>query len=271
MPELPEVETTRQGIAPLVENQTIAKIVIHQAKLRWPIPGSLRQKLPGQSIRSVTRRAKYLLFNTSAGTLLIHLGMSGSLRLVPQTTPRDTHDHFELVLTNRNSLRLRDPRRFGAVLWAGEQPEQHKLLAGLGPEPLEHHFTGDYLYRCSRRRTRAIRDFLLDGHVVAGIGNIYANEALFTAGIRPTRPAGRISRDRYQKLVRAIRSTLRRAIKAGGTSIRDFRQADGRPGYFQHSLKIYGKKGEPCPKCGQKIRAVKLTNRTVFFCTHCQL
>ena len=271
MPELPEVETTRLGIAPLIEGQKIVEVRIHQPKLRWPVPKSLPEKLTGQNITSVTRRAKYLLLNTSAGTLLIHLGMSGSLRVVPQTTPRETHDHFELVLTNGNSLRLRDPRRFGAVLWAGDHPEQHQLLANLGAEPLEHNFTGDYLYQCSRKRTRAIRDFLLDGHIVAGIGNIYANEALFAAGIRPTRPAGRISRDRYRKLVRAIRSTLRRAIKAGGTSIRNFRQADGRPGYFQQSLKIYGKKGDPCPKCGRRIQAIKLTNRTVFLCTHCQV
>lgn len=271
MPELPEVETTRRGIEPLLQKQTISNIIIRQRKLRWPIPRSLNQKLSGQEIHGVLRRAKYLLIDTSAGYLLIHLGMSGHLRIVAESTPTKKHDHFELVLTNGKSLRFNDPRRFGAVLWAGVQPEKHKLLVDLGPEPLETTFTGSHLYARSRRRSRAVRDFLLDGKIVAGIGNIYANEALFNAGIRPTRAAGSISQARYITLAQAIRDTLTLAIKAGGSSIRDFRQSDGKPGYFQQQLHVYGRDGQPCQQCHRKIRALTLGGRRAFFCTHCQL
>ncbi|MDH5649105.1 MAG: bifunctional DNA-formamidopyrimidine glycosylase/DNA-(apurinic or apyrimidinic site) lyase [Gammaproteobacteria bacterium] len=271
MPELPEVETTRRGIAPLVETQTIDHITVRQRNLRWPIPALLKKHLPGEKILSVTRRAKYLLLNTSAGTVLVHLGMSGSLSVVPLSLSFHTHDRFEMALSNGQGLRLHDPRRFGAVLWAGSDPLEHPLLASLGPEPLEPEFTEDHLYLRSRGRKRAVRDYLLDGGIVAGIGNIYANEALFRAGIRPTRAAGDVSRARYRILTESIRATLQEAIAAGGSSIKDFRNAQGRPGYFQQSLMVYGRKDQPCLQCGRVIRAQKQGNRTVFFCTRCQL
>lgn len=271
MPELPEVETTRRGIAPLLSGQRIRQVTVRQRRLRWPIPRSLDQHLPGARILDVGRRAKYLLIHTDAGTVLVHLGMSGSLRVVPDGEPFQTHDRFALTLANGRSLRLRDPRRFGAVLWAGARPESHKLLQGLGPEPLEPDFTGELLYQRSRGRKRAIREFLLDGRIVAGIGNIYANEALFLAGIRPARAAGRISRAKYAALEQIIREVLTRAINAGGTTLRDFQQADGRPGYFQQTLNVYGREGLPCPQCGRKIRRLAQSGRSAFFCTNCQL
>ena len=271
MPELPEVETTRRGIEPFVVGKTVVRVVVRQPRLRWRVPAALKKELPGQTIRSITRRGKYLLFNTAAGTVILHLGMSGSLRLVDDTQPAEKYDHVDLVLADGTCLRLRDPRRFGAVLWTRDDPARHPLLSMLGPEPLSQDFSGDYLYRKARGRKRAIRDFLLDSRILAGIGNIYANEALFEAGIRPTRPAGRLSRDRYKRLARALRTTLKRALRAGGTTLRDFRQSDGNPGYFQFSLKVYGRKDRPCLVCGTPIRARRLGSRTAFFCPRCQL
>ncbi|OGI49188.1 MAG: DNA-formamidopyrimidine glycosylase [Candidatus Muproteobacteria bacterium RBG_16_65_34] len=270
MPELPEVETTRRGIERLAVGQTVARVTVRDPRLRWRVPAKLLKELPGQRIQSVARRGKYLLLETAAGTVVVHLGMSGSLRVTPCAQSPGKFDHVDIALENGDCLRLRDPRRFGAVLWAKE-PGRHKLLAHLGPEPLGADFDGGYLFRRTRRRRRAIRDFLLDGRMVAGIGNIYANEALFAAGIRPTCAAGRISRDRCERLVRAIRATLKRAIKAGGTTLRDFRNGRGEPGYFQLKLRVYGRTGEPCPACKTPIRTVRLGQRTAFFCPKCQL
>lgn len=271
MPELPEIETTRRGIEPHMVGQTVQAVVVRQPQLRWPVPRTLIDDLPGQTIEFVGRRGKYLLLGTAIGSVILHLGMSGSLRIVPHTMPAGKYDHIDLVLTNGECLRLRDPRRFGAVLWTKADAVQHKLLAHMGPDPLGPQFSGDYLYRVSRGRTRAIRDLLIDGRVVAGIGNIYANEALFKAGIRPQRVAGRISRKRYQRLARAIRATLKRAIAAGGTTLRDFRDSRGNPGYFQLTMQVYGREGEACRRCRRPIRAVRLGGRRVFLCSRCQL
>lgn len=271
MPELPEVETICRGITPYVHGQTVRAVVVRQPRLRWPVPRALIAQLPGQTIDTITRRGKYLLLGTNAGTVIMHLGMSGSLRVVPQSTAPGKHDHVDLVFSNGDCLRLRDPRRFGAVLWTTTDPARHRLLAHLGPDPLSAAFSGDYLYRRSRGRRRAIRDFLLDGREVAGIGNIYANESLFAAGIDPRRAAGRISRLRYRRLARAIRATLRRGIAKGGTTLRDFRDSRGRPGFFQLTLRVYGRAGEPCRRCGKTVRAQPLGGRRVFFCSYCQL
>ena len=271
MPELPEVETTCRGITPYVHGQTVRAVVVRQPRLRWSVPRALVTQLPGQTIDQITRRGKYLLLGTRAGTVIIHLGMSGSLRVVPQSTAPGKYDHVDLVFKNGDCLRLRDPRRFGAVLWTRTDPARHRLLAHLGPDPLSAAFSGEYLYRRTRGRRRAIRDFLLDGREVAGIGNIYANESLFAAGIDPRRAAGRISRPRYGRLAQAIRATLRRGIAKGGTTLRDFRDSHGRPGFFQLTLKVYGRAGEPCGRCGKTVRAQPLGGRRVFFCPRCQL
>lgn len=269
MPELPEVETTRRGIAPFVTGHTISGVVLRNRRLRWPVPRELSGTLAGQIVESVSRRGKYLILNTRHGGLILHLGMSGSLRVVRAATPPGKFDHVDIVLDNGEALRLRDPRRFGALLWSPE-PARHRLLKDLGPEPLSGDFSGDYLYEKSRGRKRAIKEFLMDSHVVAGIGNIYANESLFLAGIRPTRPAGKISRERYRALGRAVRAVLERAIRAGGTTLRDFQQSDGRPGYFSRRLRVYGRAGERCVKCGSAIRRVTMGARSAYFCPRCQ-
>ena len=271
MPELPEVETTRRGIAPYMLQQMVRAVVVRQPQLRWRVPRTLVRELPGHVIEAVDRRGKYLLLGTDIGHVILHLGMSGSLRIVPHTQAPEKYDHVDLVLSSGDCLRLRDPRRFGAVLWTRKDPTAHKLLANIGPEPLEPEFNADYLYQCSRGRRRAIRDLLLDGRLVAGIGNIYANEALFVAGIDPRRAAGRIGRERYRRLTQAVRTILSSAITAGGTTLRDFRGATGDPGYFQLTMKVYGREGEDCPHCHQSIRAQALGGRRVFFCVRCQL
>lgn len=270
MPELPEVETTCRGIEPHLINQRIDRVVVRDARLRWRVPKALATELPGQRIRAVARRAKYLLLTADTGTVILHLGMSGRLRVLDATEPPAKHDHIDIVLTNGQCLRLRDPRRFGAVLWTQGAPAEHKLLANLGPEPLEAGFSGEYLHRTTRGRKRAIRDVLLDSSVVAGVGNIYANEALFGAGIRPTRAAGSLSAAECERLVRAVRATLKRAIRAGGTTFRDYRRSDGQPGYFQLSLKVYGRDGERCRTCRAPIRLQRLGQRSTFYCRRCQ-
>ncbi len=270
MPELPEVETTRRGIEPHVLGRTVTRLIVRNPRLRWRVPDKLIRELPGQTIQSVERRGKYLLFTTPVGTAIVHLGMSGSLRVVPCEQAADSHEHVDIVLDNGDCLRLRDPRRFGAVLWTRNDPQQHKLLRDLGPEPLAADFGGDYLFEKSRGRKRAIRDFLLDSQVIAGVGNIYANEALFAAGLRPACAAGRINREQYARLAVAIRDTLNRALKAGGTTLRDFRNGRGEPGYFQLSLNVYGREGEPCLVCRTPIRAKRLGQRSAFFCPNCQ-
>lgn len=270
MPELPEIETTRRGIAPHLLNRRIDALVVRCDRLRWRVPRTLPRELAGKTIRAVRRRAKYLLLDTGDGTLIVHLGMSGSLRVVPATTPPQKHDHVDVLLETGLALRLRDPRRFGAVLWTRDDPARHPLLRELGPEPLEKDFSTAHLFDATRARRRAIRDFLLDSKQVAGVGNIYANEALFLAGIRPQRKAGRLTRTECGALVRAVRTILRRAIRAGGTTLRDFQNADGAPGYFQLHLRVYGRTGEACDRCGGSIRGLRLGQRSAFYCPGCQ-
>jgi formamidopyrimidine-DNA glycosylase len=270
MPELPEVETTCRGIRPHVRGLRVRAVRVYNKHLRWPVPASLPRQLTGHTLQDVTRRAKYLLFHFDNGTLILHLGMSGSLRVCDGRQAAEKHEHVEITLESGECLRLRDPRRFGAVLWTGRDPLQHKLLKDLGPEPLEDAFTGAYLYGKSRGRKGAIRDFLMNTKIVAGIGNIYANEALFHAGIRPQSAAGRISLARYLRLVSAIRRTLKKAIRAGGTTLRDFRNSQGQPGYFQQTLAVYGRAGEACLTCGTPVRGLRLGQRSAFLCPRCQ-
>lgn len=270
MPELPEVETTRRGIAPHICGHRIRRVVIRQSRLRWPVPGDLPSILKGRKLLSVDRRGKYLLFNFHHGTLIMHLGMSGSLRiLAPQTGPQK-HDHIDLLLSNDLILRFRDPRRFGAVLWTDRPAMDHPLLATLGPEPLDEPFNGDYLHAQGKARRTTIKQLIMDSKTLVGVGNIYANESLFRAAIHPARPCDRISRQRYHRLAEEIRQVLMEAIAQGGTTLRDFLQEDGKPGYFAQSLKIYGKSAEPCPRCGQGIRIRTIAQRSTYFCPGCQ-
>jgi len=270
MPELPEVETTRSGIAPHVEGRVVTEVVLRRRKLRYPVPRTLLADLPGQMVERVERRAKYLLLRCEAGTVLIHLGMSGSLRLVAADVPAEKHDHIDIVFENGQALRLRDPRRFGAVLWLTGDPMEHKLLATLGPEPLSDEFDADYLYQHSRKRKVAVKQFIMDSHTVVGVGNIYASEALFRAGIRPQLAAGRLSRRRCELLVESIKSVLGQAIAEGGTTLRDFVDGEGRPGYFKQQLQVYGRAGEPCRACAGIIREVRQGQRASFYCPACQ-
>jgi formamidopyrimidine-DNA glycosylase len=233
MPELPEVEITRRGLAPRLVGRRVRRVVVRQARLRWPVPRRLGERLAGQTIEGVGRRAKYLLLRTSHGTVILHLGMSGSLLLVDAGRRPGPHDHLDLVLSDGQVLRLRDPRRFGAVLWTRDNPEAHPLIRELGPEPLGDAFDGDYLRRVAGGRRGPVKGLLMNGRVVVGIGNIYANEALFRAGIHPFRRSGRISAERYRILAEAIRTVLTRAIARGGTTLRDFVRETGEPGRFR--------------------------------------
>jgi len=270
MPELPEVETACRGIRPHVLGQRVTRVIVRERRLRWPVPESLVKDLPGHTIDRVERRAKYILLYTAVGTVILHLGMSGSLRVVPCGTPPAAWDHVDLALANGRCLRLRDPRRFGALLWTPTNPASHKLLRHLGPEPLGPEFEGETLYKGAHGRKVAIRDLLLNARIVAGIGNIYANEALFLAGIRPQRPAGRLSRADCDRLAQSIQTTLKRAIQAGGTTLRDFQNADGLPGYFQQTLQVYGRTGETCRQCQTPIKRLVLGQRSAFYCPVCQ-
>ena len=269
MPELPEVETTRRGLAPHLEGRRITRVTLRRPDLRWPIPAEIRTLLPRQEILAVRRRAKYLLIDTAPGSALLHLGMSGMLRVLPATTPVGAHDHVDLVLDSGRVLRFTDPRRFGCLLW---QPlgETHPLLRGLGPEPLSDDFDGDYLFALSRRRKAPVKTFLMDQGIVVGVGNIYAAEALFRAGIAPTRAAGAISHERYARLAGAVKQILAHAIRRGGTTLRDFLNADGAPGYFEQELFVYGREGELCRSCGRRLRGDRLGNRATAWCSRCQ-
>lgn len=269
MPELPEVETTRRGIAPHIEGCRIEQLVVRQPKLRWPIPAALAQQVSGQPILGVRRRGKYLLIDLPDGALLLHLGMSGSLRILESGQAAGKHDHVDIELDSGRLLRLTDPRRFGALLW---QPagEEHSLLATLGPEPLSDGFTAEYLQQCCAGRRSAIKALIMDSHVVVGVGNIYANEALFMAGIDPRRAAGRVSKQRLEKLVDAIRFVLTCAIEQGGTTLRDFVGGDGKPGYFSQHLNVYGRGGAACLHCGTILKEVRLGQRSTVFCPGCQ-
>lgn len=269
MPELPEVETTRRGLAPHLVGRRIVALDVRQPRLRWPIARELRDVLPGQRIADVERRAKYLLVHTEPGSALLHLGMSGSLRVLPQDTPAGMHDHVDWRLDSGHVLRYTDPRRFGCQLW---QPRgtTHELLAGLGPEPLSDAFDGDLLWHRSRGRKAAVKLFLMDQAIVVGVGNIYASEALFAAGIHPMRAAGAVSRERYARLAGEVKRILAYAIRRGGTTLRDFISPDGLPGYFEQELNVYGRAGEPCRTCGTPVRANVVGQRSTFFCTRCQ-
>jgi formamidopyrimidine-DNA glycosylase len=269
MPELPEVETTRRGVEPHVKDQRVKRLLVREGRLRWPIPPDLPGLLQGQRIERVERRAKYLLFHTAAGALLVHLGMSGSLRLVPPSQQPARHDHFDIELAGGNVLRYNDPRRFGCCLWVA-QGESHALLENLGPEPLSDSFDGALLYRRSRGRKGPIKSFLMDQKIVVGVGNIYANEALFLSGIRPNRAAGRISEARYQRLANQVKLVLTSAINHGGTTLRDFVGGDGKPGYFAQQLYVYGRGGEPCKHCSEKLQESRISQRTTVYCVACQ-
>ncbi|VAX13434.1 Formamidopyrimidine-DNA glycosylase [hydrothermal vent metagenome] len=270
MPELPEVETTRRGLEPHLLQQRITKVIIRNRKLRWPVPSQLARELDQKIIRAVLRRGKYLLLRFDHGNLILHLGMSGSLRILPIDSAPQKHDHVEWQLGNGQCLRLRDPRRFGAVLWTRRDPLKHKLLAGLGPEPLLNEFDGEYLFKCSRGRKQAIKPFIMDSKIVVGVGNIYASEALFMAGIHPLRAAGRISLKRHQQLSSAIKNILAAAIRQGGTTLRDFTDSDGSPGYFKQQLKVYGRDEQACANCARPIRQRTIGQRASYYCPHCQ-
>jgi len=269
MPELPEVETTCRGIRPHLLGQTITAVIIRQPKLRWPIPAELMTAVD-QVILGVSRRGKYLLIETSVGTILIHLGMSGSLRLIEDQQQAAKHDHVDIALGTGKILRLHDPRRFGAVLWWTGQIEDHPLLNKLGPEPLEAGFDDGYLWRLSRGRKQAVKTFIMNGHIVVGVGNIYASESLFRAGILPHRQAGRISRRRYQHLRHVIREVLAEAISQGGTTLQDFTNSDGQPGYFAQELLVYGREGQACIACSASIKMKAIGQRASFYCPNCQ-
>lgn len=270
MPELPEVETTLRGISPHITGQTVLELVLRTAKLRWPLDPQLCEILPGQKILAVERRAKYLLIYCERGTLIVHLGMTGVLRIIPADMTEQKHDHVDVIFTNGQTLRFTDPRRFGIFTYTPDDPRQHKCLVHLGPEPLSADFTAKSLYQVSRTKKQTVKTFIMDQKTVVGVGNIYANEALFQAGILPSRPAGRIGLQRYERLVAAIKSILKQAIAAGGTTISDFRQSDGRPGYFDQQLLIYGRDGKECPSCGNTIRSTRLGQRSTYYCPACQ-
>ena len=269
MPELPEVETSRRGIEPYLVGERIVELTIRDRRLRWPVSTDVDRHLAGQTVISVGRRAKYLLINTTNGTAIIHLGMSGSVTIVDRDTPAGVHDHFDIDLASGKSLRYRDPRRFGSLHWT-DNPEQHKLLRSLGPEPLDDAFSGDYLWKKSRSRRVNIKQFIMNANIVVGVGNIYASEALFWAAINPKRAAGRIALQRYEALVKAIQDVLQAAIKAGGTTLRDFYGGGGEAGYFQQDLAVYGRGDEPCRNCKRPISIVVLGQRSTYYCKNCQ-
>lgn len=269
MPELPEVETTRRGLAPLAEGRRIARIDVRQPQLRWPVPKVI-QTLNDQPVLAIERRAKWLIWRLESGSLLWHLGMSGSFRGWTDAPAPGPHDHVDLHITDGHLIRYTDPRRFGALLWASGEPLTHPHLLGLGPEPFDPNFDGDHLWRLSRGRRAAVKSFLMDGRIVVGVGNIYACEALFKAGIHPARAAGRVSRARYRVLAEAVVQILQAAIDVGGTSLRDFTVGDGTPGYFGQSLQVYGREAEPCPTCAAPIRRVRIGQRSSFYCAACQ-
>lgn len=269
MPELPEVETARRGIAPHIKGKTVSSVIVRDRRLRWPVSPKLASDLTGQRISDIDRRGKYLLFNTKRGTLLLHLGMSGSLRIVPKTRPPEKHDHVDIVFGCK-ALRYTDPRRFGSLLWTTRDPMRHRLIRDLGPEPLSDVFDAVHLQAAFAKRKAPVKALLMDSHIVVGVGNIYANEALFRAGINPKRAAGRIALPRLEKLVASVRAVLGDAIAAGGTTLRDFLVADGTPGYFQNKLDVYGREDEDCVNCGAPVRAIVIGQRATYYCPQCQ-
>lgn len=270
MPELPEVETTKRGIAPHIEGKKLQRVIIRNRQLRWPIPDNLEDLLQSKKLLEVSRRGKYLLLRFHHGTALWHLGMSGSLCLVPADLPPEKHDHVDWVFSRKLALRFNDPRRFGALLWTDEPIEQHKLLKNLGPEPLSDELTGDYLFAKSRKRNKPIKTWLMDANIVVGVGNIYANEALFASGIHPLKSTGTISKGKCQILSTHIKRILAASIERGGTTLKDFVGGDGKPGYFAQELWVYGHGGKPCKQCGKPLKEIRLGQRTTVYCTSCQ-
>jgi formamidopyrimidine-DNA glycosylase len=270
MPELPEVETTRRGIAPHLEGATIRRLTVRNRNLRWPIPSGLERKLRGEPIHSVARRGKYLLLITDCGGLLLHLGMSGSLRILDRSIDPGPHDHFDLETAHGKVLRYRDPRRFGCLLWQAGEVYAHPLLAKLGVEPLSGEFDGAALWRQGHRRRSGIKNIIMNARVVVGVGNIYASEALHGAGIHPQRRGDRISVERYRRLALAIQETLRQAIERGGTTLRDFTSADGNPGYFSQQLMVYDRAGHSCYRCQRPVRRIVTGQRATYYCPGCQ-
>ena len=269
MPELPEVETTRRGIAPFLERRSIERLVVRESRLRWPV--DLPESLAGCRVQSVGRRAKYIIIETTVGALIIHLGMSGSLRIVSPDEPHKVHDHIDIHIKGGTLIRYNDPRRFGSFHFTADPVLNHWLLANLGVEPLGNAFSGEHLFRCSRKRRSSVKAFIMDGRIVVGVGNIYAAEALFLARIRPTTAAHRVSRFAYAELAQAIRGVLGNAIQVGGTTLRDFVNSDGQPGYFKQSLNVYGRAGERCKRCDGVLRGQVLAQRSTVFCPKCQL
>ncbi|KAB7762909.1 bifunctional DNA-formamidopyrimidine glycosylase/DNA-(apurinic or apyrimidinic site) lyase [Xanthomonas maliensis] len=270
MPELPEVETTLRGLSPHLLGQRIHGVILRRPDLRWPIPEEIEQRLPGAHITQLRRRAKYLLIDTDAGgSALLHLGMSGSLRVLPGDTPPRAHDHVDISLRNGRVLRFNDPRRFGCLLWQ-DAAQIHPLLAALGPEPLSAAFTGEYLHALAQGRRAPVKSFLMDQAVVVGVGNIYAAESLHRAGIHPQREAGKVSLERYRRLAAAVQDILGYAIQRGGTTLRDFISPDGAPGYFEQELLVYGREGQACKQCGRTLRHASVGQRATVWCPSCQ-
>lgn len=270
MPELPEVETTARGIAPHVVGKRLQQCLVREPRLRWPVPQTLAAEVEGKKLLSVGRRGKYLLLGFKHGTALWHLGMSGSLRIVAPAQPPGKHDHVDWVFSRDVALRFNDPRRFGALLWTSDPFEEHPLINHLGPEPLSDDYTGDYLYQRSRKRTTAVKQWLMDSRIVVGVGNIYANETLFACGIHPLKAAGKLSRPQCEKLVNESRRILQYAINRGGTTLRDFVGGDGKPGYFAQELTVYGRAGQPCNHCGKPLTSRPIGGRQTVYCTACQ-
>jgi formamidopyrimidine-DNA glycosylase len=269
MPELPEVETTLRGIAPHVVGRKIREVIVRERRLRWPVPAEV-EELAGQRIESARRRGKYLLLRTARGTLLLHLGMSGSLRVIDPASPWRKHDHLAFQMESGRQLRFHDPRRFGCALLLPQDDDSHPLLRDLGPEPLGDDFSADYLFERSRGKSIAVKHFIMDSKVVVGVGNIYACESLFIAGIRPTKAARRVTRESFSKLVTAIRKVLFASIERGGTTLRDFLREDGEPGYFKQSLRVYDRKDQPCLRCKTAVKRIVSGQRSTFFCPNCQ-
>jgi len=270
MPELPEVETTRRGIAQAVTGKVIGNVIVREPRLRWRLPDEFAGQLQGQAIREVRRRAKYLLIDLDRGCLIVHLGMSGSFRVMTAGIAPLKHDHVDLVLEATHCLRFNDPRRFGSMHYTTDDPNNHSLLKRLAPEPLSDDFNADYLAKKARRRKVAVKQFIMNGNLVVGVGNIYASEALFRSGIRPSRAAGRVKADELAKLVKAIKAVLNAAIRAGGTTLRDYVNADGAPGYFKQKLFVYERAGEPCRKCKTPIKQLRHGQRSTYYCPTCQ-
>ncbi|MFT6790896.1 MAG: formamidopyrimidine-DNA glycosylase [Cellvibrionaceae bacterium] len=270
MPELPEVETTRRALEPHLTGRTVHKLLIRQPSLRWPVPQSLPDHLQNKKLLAIQRRGKYLLFRFDHGYMLVHLGMSGSLRIVKVDELPKKHDHIDWIFSSQKIMRFHDPRRFGSVLWTEEPIESHRLLKNLGPEPLSADFDGDYLFKASRNRQKNIKSFIMDSHIVVGVGNIYANESLFMAGLRPSRPVTRVSRAAYHTLAEAIKNVLQRSIVQGGSTLRDFVSGDGQPGYFTQQLNVYGRQNQVCNICGKILKALRQAQRISVYCPQCQ-